>query len=72
MKDIVVIEFNATFCANPACPLHLRSGDQGVEGAGNWGSGQIRANSSGFPESIQQNHAVARNTGCVGSALVTH
>jgi hypothetical protein len=36
MKDIVVIEFNATFCANPACPLHLRSGDEGVEGAGNW------------------------------------
>ena len=36
MEDIVVIEFNATFCANPACPLHLRPGDQGVQGAGNW------------------------------------
>jgi len=36
MDDIAVIEFNATFCANPACPLHLRPGDQGVQGAGNW------------------------------------
>jgi hypothetical protein len=36
MEDMVVIEFNATFCANPACPLHLRPGDHGVEGAGNW------------------------------------
>ncbi len=36
MEDMVVIEFNATFCANPACALHLRPGDQGVEGAGNW------------------------------------
>src|ERR1039457_3036726 len=43
-----------------------------VDRSPTWGSGQIRANSSGFPESIQQNHAVARNTGCVGSALVTH
>jgi hypothetical protein len=36
MEDMVVIELNATFCANPVCPLHLRPGDQGVEGAGNW------------------------------------
>ena len=36
MEDTVVIELNATFCANPACPLHLRPGDQGVQGAGNW------------------------------------
>lgn len=36
MEDMVVIESNATFCANPACPLHLRPGDQGAQGAGNW------------------------------------
>src|ERR1035441_2952388 len=51
--------------------FRLRACDITV-GARSGGSGQIRANSSGFPESIQQNHAVARNTGCVGSALVTH
>lgn len=36
MEDMVVIESNATFCANPSCPLHLRPGDQGVQGSGNW------------------------------------
>jgi hypothetical protein len=24
------------FCANPACVLHVRSGDDGVEGSGQW------------------------------------
>jgi hypothetical protein len=36
MEDIVVIESNATFCANPSCPLHLCPGDEGVQGSGNW------------------------------------
>lgn len=24
------------FCANPACVLHVRTGDPGVTGSGNW------------------------------------
>ena len=24
------------FCENPACELHVRAGDPGVDGAGNW------------------------------------
>ncbi len=29
-------ERTAPFCANPACALHVRPGERGVEGAGNW------------------------------------
>lgn len=29
-------EFGAYFCANPACELHVRVGDPGVQGRGNW------------------------------------
>jgi hypothetical protein len=29
-------EFGAYFCANPACELHVRVGDAGVQGRGNW------------------------------------
>ena len=29
-------ESGYAFCSNPACQLHVRAGDPGVEGAGNW------------------------------------
>ena len=30
------LERGAPFCANPACPLHVRLRDPEVEGGGNW------------------------------------
>lgn len=29
-------EQDLPFCGNPHCELHLRAGDPGVQGAGNW------------------------------------
>jgi hypothetical protein len=29
-------EFGAWFCTNPACALHVRVGEPGVNGRGNW------------------------------------
>ena len=29
-------EYGAYFCANPDCELHVRAGDAGVRGIGNW------------------------------------
>ncbi len=29
-------ESEPPFCGNPHCALHVRSGDRGVNGAGNW------------------------------------
>jgi hypothetical protein len=29
-------EFGAWFCSNPACELHVRVGEPGVHGRGNW------------------------------------
>jgi len=29
-------ESSPPFCANPECVLHVRAGDTGVRGAGNW------------------------------------
>lgn len=29
-------EFGAYFCTNPDCELHVRSGEPGVQGVGNW------------------------------------
>jgi hypothetical protein len=29
-------EFGAWFCANPECELHVRVGEPGVHGRGNW------------------------------------
>jgi hypothetical protein len=31
-----VKEMEPPFCGNPQCALHVRAGDQGVRGAGNW------------------------------------
>jgi hypothetical protein len=31
-----MIEDGLYFCANPACLLHVRAGDPGVHGRGNW------------------------------------
>jgi hypothetical protein len=31
-----VREFDAVFCANSGCALHVRPGDANVEGSGNW------------------------------------
>lgn len=29
-------EYGAAFCTNPACELHVRVGEPGVSGVGNW------------------------------------
>lgn len=29
-------EHDQYFCTNPQCALHVRAGDEGVQGAGNW------------------------------------
>jgi hypothetical protein len=29
-------EHEYPFCSNPHCELHVRAGDRGVEGCGNW------------------------------------
>ncbi len=31
-----VFELDLPFCANPHCELHVRAGDPGVRGSGNW------------------------------------
>lgn len=33
---IRIVEGGDYFCANPACVLHVREGDPGVRGHGNW------------------------------------
>lgn len=32
----ILFEWDAYFCANEECMLHVRSGDPGVRGEGNW------------------------------------
>jgi hypothetical protein len=32
----MLAEFDAIFCANPGCILHVRPGDPQVHGSGNW------------------------------------
>jgi hypothetical protein len=36
VEPIGVREFDAAFCMNAACVLHVRPGDQHVRGNGNW------------------------------------
>jgi hypothetical protein len=33
---MAAFESDFPFCGNPACPLHVRAGDPGVAGLGNW------------------------------------
>ena len=36
VTDIESGDFGSYFCADPRCVLHVRAGDPGVEGFGNW------------------------------------
>jgi len=36
VTDIQRADFDSYFCTNPQCVLHVRAGDPGVEGFGNW------------------------------------
>ena len=36
VTDIESADFGSYFCANPQCVLHVRAGEPGVEGFGNW------------------------------------
>ena len=36
VTNIESADFGSYFCANPQCMLHVRAGDPGVEGFGNW------------------------------------
>jgi hypothetical protein len=36
MNEESLTEYDAIFCENPACVLHVRPGDTHVRGSGNW------------------------------------
>ena len=36
MPTLPASEQDCPFCANPRCELHVRAGDPGVHGVGNW------------------------------------
>jgi hypothetical protein len=36
VTDIKCADFGSYFCTNPECVLHVRAGEPGVEGFGNW------------------------------------
>jgi hypothetical protein len=35
-EPLILSEWDMYFCANECCALHVRAGDPGVRGAGNW------------------------------------